>query len=115
MNEILDKITTIIEDYNSSDGHHPEGLLNMARTLAANLFFLEKHRANIQKKFEGQKYLLINNDGMPVSKAENVCNFRYPEMYMLRRVMEAGYKNLDIMRSEVSWLRAEMNNTNING
>lgn len=114
MQEVIDKITVIIEDYNSTTGHHPEGLLDMARTLAANLFFLEKHRAEVHKKYEGFKHTLING-GSPIGKAENKANFTHPEMYMLRRIMEAGYKNLDIMRSEISWLRAEMNNTNING
>ena len=107
-------ITVIIEDYNTSDGHHQQGLLDMARALAANLFFLEKHRADVHKKFEGFKHTLITG-GSTIGKADNSANFTHPELYMLRRIMEAGYKNLDIMRSEISWLRAEMNNTNING
>lgn len=114
MKESLDKISSIIEDYNSGTGHPPEALLDMARTLAANLFYLEKHRSEIFKRYEGQKYMLINS-GMAVNKAENKANFMIPEMYMIRRVMDGAYKNLELMRSELSWLKTEMNNTNIRG
>ena len=112
MKESLDAITTIIEDY-AKGQHSPEALLDMARGLAAHLFYLEKERSEIHKKFEGQKYLLMKT--LAANKAETQCNFMYPEMYMLRRVMEGAYKNLDIMRSEISMLKREIHHSNISG
>lgn len=113
-NKIIEIVSGIVEDYSFSDGNTPEQILELSRHLAGYLFYLEGIRSDIFKRAEGQKYLLING-GMAVNKAENKVNFMIPDMYKIRRVMEAGYKVLGLMISDLSWLKAEMQKTNING
>jgi hypothetical protein len=114
MEEILEQITTIIEDYNNTQNHNPEGLIDLGKNLSANLFYLEKYRAEYFKKHEGQKHLLINGpDKWNVNKAENRANFLYPQLYQLRRIMTSAYKVLDMIRSELSYIKTEMNNLHI--
>ncbi len=117
MKETIEKITQIIVDYNSTSNHNPVGLLDMARNLSTQLFFLEKHRGEFHKKFEGEIHRLVNrpDNSLAVNKAVNEANVKFPELYLLRRTMESSYKVLEVMRSELSYLKAEMNNTNIRG
>lgn len=114
MQKTIDNITDVIENYNSSNNHHPEGLLTMSRNLASNLFFLEKFRAEKHKYFEATVYSLVGQ-GNKVNAATNEANVKIPELYMLRRIMTAAYKTLDIMRSELSYLKQEKHNADIPG
>ena len=73
MQELLDKITKIIEDYNSSSEHHPQGLLDMGRSLSTSLFLLEKFRAQNHKEFEATIYSDKMN-GEKINAATNTAN-----------------------------------------
>lgn len=107
MQELLDKITKIIEDYNSNSDHHPEALLNMGRNLSSSLFFLEKHRAEKHKAFEATIYSL-KMQGQRINAATNEANVKHPELYMLRRFMESAEKVQIQMSIELKWMHAEM-------
>jgi hypothetical protein len=110
MQEILDIITKIITDYNASNNHNPDGLVDMGRNLSSNLFFLEKHRAEKQKAFEACIYSL-RQQGERVNAATNEANVKHPELYMLRRFMEAAEKVHIQISVELSWIKAEMMST----
>jgi len=107
MQKTLDIITQIIVDYNSTNNHNPEGLVNMGRNLSSNLFFLEKYRAEKQKAFEACIYSL-RQQGEKVNAATNEANVKHPELYMLRRFMEASEKVHIQISVELSWMKAEM-------
>ena len=107
MQELLDNITQIVEDYRSSNNHNPEGLLNMGRSLSGYLFLLEKHRAKKHKAFEACIYAL-RQQGEKVNAATNEANVKHPELYMLRRFMEAAEKVNIQMSIELKWMHAEL-------
>ncbi len=114
MEETLIKITEIIKDYYSSNNHNPQGLIDLGRNLSANLYFIEKYRSEKHKAFEATIYSL-KMQGQKINSATNEANVKHPELYMLRRHMESAEKVLGMIRSELSWLKSEINNTNING
>jgi hypothetical protein len=114
MEKTLEKITEIIKDYYDTNNHNPEGLINLGRNLSANLYFIEKFRAEKHKAFEATIYS-VKMQGYKINSATNEANVKHPELYMLRRHMESAEKVLGMIRSELSWLKSEMNNTNING
>jgi len=107
MQELLNTITQIIEDYQSSSEHHPQGLLDMGRNLSCSLFSLEKHRAQKHKEFEATIYSEKMN-GEKVNAATNTANVRHPELYMLRRFMESAEKVQIQISIELKWLHAEL-------
>jgi len=107
MQKLLDNITKIIEDYRSSNNHNPDGLLDMGRNLSAYLFSLEKYRAEKHKAFEACIYAL-RMQNMKVNAATNEANVKHPEMYMLRRFMEAAEKVHIQINVELKWLNSEM-------
>ncbi len=114
MQETMDTIIGIINDYNSSSNHNPEGLLDLGRSLSAHLFFLEKYRSDAHKRFQA-RVKSLKDEGWKVNAAENEANVEIPELYELRRFMESAEKVLGMIRSELSWLKTEMQNTNISG
>ncbi len=114
MEETLNRITEIIEEFNSSNNHNPQGLLDMGRNLSSNLFFLEKFRIEAHLNYETVIYSLKNQD-WKINAAINEAKIKVPELYMLRRTMESAESVLGMIRTEISWIKTEMNNTNIHG
>jgi len=107
MEELINRITKIVEDYNSSSDHHPQGLLDMGRNLTTSLFLLEKFRAEKHKSFEATVYSeKMNNQS--VSSAINTANVKHPELYMLRRLMESAEKVSIQINTELKWMHAEL-------
>ena len=114
MEETLNRITEIIEEFNSSNNHNPQGLLDMGRNLSSNLFFLQKFRIKSHLNYETVIYSLKNQD-WKINAAINEAKIKVPELYMLRRTMESAESVLGMIRTEISWIKTEMNNTNIHG
>jgi hypothetical protein len=49
--------------------------------------------------------------GLSVARAENEAHVKVPEMYLLRRVMDAGYEVIGAIRTNISYLKSERNAT----
>lgn len=107
MNDIVETVTLIVEEFNSTVDHHPEGLLTMGNALASNMFFLEKYRAEAHSAFESVVYSL-RNQGEKVNAATNTANVKHPELYMLRRLIESAEKVHIQMSVQLKWLHAEL-------
>lgn len=103
MKNHLDKITEIIETYNSLSVPDAISLSGLLRELTSELFFLEKHRAEFHDKHNA---IMFNFDGA-VSRATIKANTEVPELYLLRRIMNAAYRVVDALRSNISTLNKE--------
>ena len=117
MQELLDNITQIIEDYRNSDNHNPDSLITMGRNLSTYLFSLEKHRAKEHKAFEATIYAL-KLQGQKINAATNEANVLHPNLYKLRRFMAAAEKVNIQMSVELKWMSSELlatarDNTNV--
>ena len=109
MNEVLNKIADIIEDYNNSqlDGVK---LNNNLKLLTSYLYYIETIRTEAHERYEAVIYNKVK-DGFSVARAKNEANVKVPEMYKLRRLLESGYRVADAMRTNISFLKYEINNT----
>jgi hypothetical protein len=107
MNNVVRNITQVVEDFNSTNDHHPEGLLIMGNTLTSNMFFLEKYRNNAHTAYEATIYSL-RNQGEKVNAATNTANVKHPELYMLRRLIEASERVHIQISVQLKWLHAEL-------
>jgi len=85
MTEILDKISSIIEEYNSGAYLTKERLLVMSRELSTNIYFLTKH--NIEA-FNDWNAIIYNDEGS-VNKATVKADFEVPELRQTRKLLEA--------------------------
>lgn len=104
-------ITEIIEHYRETERPTGEQLNAWLKNLSAWLFYLEEKRSKCHEQYE----IIVHShtkDGVSVSKAKNVAEVQVPELYKLRRIMDAAYKNCDAMRTNISYIKNEKRNSN---
>lgn len=91
--------------------HSGKTLNEILKQISATLFYLETERAEFHDKYQNQLKVFMDS-GMSFNKAEVETNVLIPEMYLLRRVMDAAYKCIESIRSNLSWLKSEKNISN---
>ena len=109
MNKIINDILTIIDTYNSIEIDKTNGfyLNEMLKGLTTNLFYLETIRSKHHLHFEKIIHQEVSN-GKTVARATNKANVEVPEIYQLRRLMTAGYRIADAIRTNISFLKSEL-------
>lgn len=110
MKELKDLNKYVNEYYkcNLSDGNQLSKLLQKITGL---LYYLESVRSEVHNAFESHVYEMVK-DKKTVSRAVNEAHVTYPQMYQLRRVMDAGYRIADAIRTNISYLKSERVNSN---
>lgn len=111
MEKVLVEISDIIQQYNKMseiDGHE---LNRMIKNLTTRLYYLETKRSEFHNDFET---IVFNEtkEGNSVSRSVNTAHVKVPQLYQLRRIMDAGYRVVDAMRTNISFIKAEMQNIN---
>lgn len=101
MNDILNKITDIIETYESGAWVTEDNLRIMHRELTANIFFLTKF--NIEA-FKNHNTIQYNHKGS-VSSGLIIANEQVSELRMLRKIESTANNVVNAMRSEITSLR----------
>lgn len=84
MDKILDKITGIIETYESGAF---KDLHVMHRELTCNMFYLSKEQVSYNVKWNSEYYK--HNSTVNAVK-ERHANKEVPELYMIRKIMESA-------------------------
>ena len=111
MKEALVSIADCVAWYKKAKGASPDKLLEVLRVITSNLYTLENERAEYKKRYEGIIYE-ETKEGSSVARAQNLAEVEVPELYMLRRVMEASYRVSDAIRTQISFLKSEMSHLN---
>jgi len=113
MNEVLNKIADIIEDYNTSELDGVK-LNNHLKMLTSYLYYIEGIKSKYHQDYEAIIYDKVNNEKLSVARATNEANVAVPEVYRLRKLTSAGYRVCDAIRSNISFLKLEFNNVTKN-
>ena len=105
MKQIEDLNDCVSRYYNCNlqDGNELNYLLQKITGL---LYYLESVRSTVHDSFENKVFNLVKQ-GNSVSRAVNESNVEFPMMYQLRRVMDAGYRITDAIRTNISYLKKE--------
>ena len=101
MEKILNKISDIIEAYESGELIHLEELRAMLRELSSAYYFLTKH--NIEA-FQNHNAVQYKHKGS-VAAGLILANEQVPELRITRKILFASSKVIDAMRSEISILK----------
>ena len=110
LEKALEHIIENVRKYRSTSVDDGEALVGILQQLTATLFYLEKERACYHTKFQETINLFIW-EGNSVSRSENQAHIQVPEMYMLRHVMSSAYEVVGALRTQISWLKTEKNNS----
>ena len=109
MKSTLKKIAEIIKEYKQTDVFDGNRLNKQLKELTAYLYYIETIRTKAHKDYEKVIHDRVK-EGFSVARATNEANVEVPEMYELRRLLESGYRVIDAMRTNISFLKSEMYN-----
>ena len=104
----IDKLNDYVNRYYNCDRTNGAELLYLQQKITGLLYYLESVRSEIHDAFESKVFELVQ-EGNSVARAVNEAHVSYPQMYQLRRVMDAGYRIVDAIRTNISYLKSEMN------
>ena len=103
MNDILSKITEIIERYNSGEFITKEKLVVLHRELSCNIYYLTKYNIEAFVRFNA----IIHNSKDSVARATVKAHEEVQELRLTRKILEAC-KNVSIaMTNEINILKSE--------
>ena len=111
--ETLEKVNDLVQSYEASS-QDPVMLVEIQKDLTCNLFYLENERSKIYDQYQIFVFNLVKTQKTSVANAKTQADVAYPELYQLRRVMDAAYKVVDAIRTHISFLKAEMHHTKMN-
>jgi len=81
------------------------------KDMSSILFYLTTEQVKAHELWNKKMYL-GTQAGSSVAAQTIICDKEVPELYMLRKIIHAGYKELEVMRSSLSYLKSERVNTN---
>lgn len=109
MKSTLKKIAEIIKEYKQTDVFDGNSLNKQLKELTSYLYYIETIRTEAHQNYEKVIHDRVK-EGFSVARATNEANVEVPEMYKLRRLLESGYRVIDAMRTNISFLKSEMYN-----
>jgi len=104
--DVIAKMNNLINLYHKMDGLDGHQLSLLLKDFVSALYYLETVRSDVHNKFQTRVKELID-EGMSVSRAENNAHVEHPDMYRLRRIMDAGYEVVGAIRTNISLLKHE--------
>lgn len=107
LEKLLDQYRGLVNDYYACEYTEVETIVQLMKSLSCVLASMETLRTEAYKKHNA---ILFKYTG-PVSRGQIEADDRVPELYMLRRIMNAGYRVVDAMRSNISFVKMEMQNS----
>ena len=108
MIEQLEKLNSYVNEYYKMkiDVRNGDKLNYLLQKITGLLYYLETERAQIHDAFQTSIFNGVK-DKKTVARAENEAHVTYPQMYQLRRVMDASYRVADAIRTNISYLKSE--------
>ncbi len=103
MEDILENITIIIRRYESGEWQTVDKLRTLLRELTSNMYHLTKYNIEYHEKHNATQY---KHKGS-VSGGLILANEQYPELRMLRKIMESANNVKSSMIMELSIIKNE--------
>jgi hypothetical protein len=109
----IEELNKYVGMYYSTKGVLQDGdkLSMLIQKITGLLYYLETERSKTHDLYENEVFNLVKG-GASVARAVNESNVKYPEMYQLRRIMESGYRIVDAIRTNISYLKSEKQQSN---
>jgi hypothetical protein len=110
LEENIEKLNKLIEQYQNTSLADGNTLIYLAQQIAGILYWLSEEKTKQHTNFEKHVYVLTTEQKLNVNRATNLAEVLYPNLYKLRYIIKAGYSILDIIRTQISYLKNEMIN-----
>ena len=106
----LENLAMYIQAYEDTSLNDGESLNELLQKINVTLFYLEKERASFKKLYENRIFELTTDKKMTVARAVNFAEVEVSELYLLRRIMDAGIRCQDSIRTHISFIKFEKRN-----
>ena len=103
--DVIDRMNAMVNQYHKMD-MEGNSLSELLKSFVSALYYLETIRSEVHHNWQSKVKDLID-EGKSVSRAENEAHVAFPEMYRLRRIMDAGYEIVGAIRTNISLLKHE--------
>lgn len=103
MNKILAKIRASVTQYEKVDMKLLVVQADILRELTCNLFYIEAYRTKAHEDWTESYHESVGSNAAKAREADKAI----PELYLLRRVMESGYRVCDAIRSTIGVYKKE--------
>jgi hypothetical protein len=110
LQKTIDLLRLCIENYRDTDPNDGNTLLAIAQEVTALLYYLAEEKTRYHDNWQKYVFELTTTQKMNVNRAENSAHVEYPQLYQLRYIIRAGNEVVNIIRSQVSYLKSEINN-----
>jgi|TARA_R110000803_G_scaffold42724_1_gene91491 hypothetical protein len=102
----IEDLSKYVNEYYVCNLQDGDQLSKLIQKITGLLYYLETERSATHNLYENAVFNLVK-DGSSVARAVNEANVLYPEMYQLRRIMDGGYRIVDAIRTNISYLKSE--------
>ena len=103
MTDILDKISDIIDRYESGEWQSVENLRLLLRELSSNYYYLTKFNVEYAQEWNKEVYKFKGSD----AAGQRFAELTVPELRITRKILTATNIVINAMRSEISILKTE--------
>ena len=106
----LENLAMYIQAYEDTSLDDGEALNELLKKITSTLFYLQNQQAIFKNKYDIMIYELTTDKKMTVARAVNFADVKIPENYLLRKVVEAGIRCQDSIRTHISYIKFEKRN-----
>jgi len=103
MDKILEKITQIIEDYESGTYLTTDALRSCLKSLTANVYYLTQYKIKYKNKHNEVRYKNKKSLGF----GEILAHEQYPELYQARYIIRTAQNVIQSIIMELSIIKHE--------
>jgi len=103
----LENIADNIKEYRGMKNLDGNRLNLILKELTGTLHYLEQFRSDVHNTFQ-ISVKEFQGKGMSNAAAMNESHIKHPEMYQLRHIMNSAYEVVNAIRTNISWLKIEM-------
>jgi len=107
----IEDLNKYVKEYYTCNLQDGNQLSKLIQKITGLLYYLETERSKTHDLYENEVFNLVKG-GASVARAVNESNVKYPEMYQLRRIMDGGYRIVDAIRTNISYLKSEKQSVN---
>jgi len=87
-----------------------EALNDILKRITATLFYLSGQKSDIHEIYTQEVNALVL-EGKSVASATSLMDEKYPQIYMLRNRIKQAERVADAIRTNISWLKDEKQNS----
>lgn len=109
LEKAIEHLDEQVRTYRQNAQDDGNGYCEVLKQITATLYYIESHRAAYHDKYQSIVDMLVL-EGKSVSRAENMAHVAVPEIYKLRRIMDAAYEVVGAIRTQISWIKTGITN-----